>query len=177
MSPFTLTALERSPDELDAELAADLWAASTAGAGYDDVAARWLSRPTLLRRLAAGLARHIPATADRIAAGGPGAAALGAAVSLWTGLPFVSFPAGRDEPTLGELDRGDQVVAVAVSVATAQELVPRLRAHEAVIAAVAVVVADDDHLDQPGGPGRCDRAGEPRTIALVRRKPHGYFPA
>ncbi|GAA3195466.1 hypothetical protein ACFO1B_02860 [Dactylosporangium siamense] len=176
MSPFTLAALDRSPGELAAELAADLWATST---GAADAAARWLSRPALLRRLAEGLAGHVPATADRIAAGGPGAAALGAAVSLWTGLPFVAFPEGSDvpdrdwcTPELGELDRGDRVVVVALNGATARDLVPRLRADGAVIAAVAVVVAEE-----PGVAGVAVVAEEPGAMALVRRGPHGFVPA
>ncbi|GAB3836489.1 hypothetical protein ACFPIJ_22650 [Dactylosporangium cerinum] len=189
MSPFTLAALDRSPAELAAELAADLWATST---GSVDAAARWLSRPALLRRLAEGLAGHVPATADRIAAGGPGAAALGAAVSLWTGLPFVAFPgtvatpagsgalpAGSGEPErgscvpdLGELDRGDRVVVVALNGAAARDLVPRLRADGVVIAAVAVVVAEE-----PGVAGVAGVAEEPGAMALVRRGPHGFVPA
>ncbi|WP_329175691.1 hypothetical protein [Streptomyces sp. NBC_01477] len=148
--------LERPAAVLAAELAADLTAADPAG---------WLARPSLLRRLAAALAPGAAPTADRLLAVGPGAQALGAAVSLETGLPFAARAPGA--PALGDLHPGETVVVLAVEAASAAEALALLRAADCVPYAAAVVVAAGAGTAVPGFE---------RGTAVVRRSGAGFVP-
>lgn len=161
-----LPGLDRAPGALAEELAGDLAAAEyDDGAGDGGSGAGWLDRPSLLRRLAAALAAEVPATADRLVAAGPGAQALGAAVSLETGLPFAAFAVGA--PPFGVIHPGETVVVIAVEADSAAAALPLLREAGAVPHSAAVVVAA--HGDPPAGLGR--------HTALVRRTATGYAPA
>ncbi|MFJ4409005.1 hypothetical protein [Streptomyces sp. NPDC088910] len=167
-----LPGLDRAPgvlaDELAGDLAAAGYAAGDAAAG-DAVGDRgsgsgWLDRPALLRRLAAALAVEVPATADRLVAAGPGAQALGAAVSLETGLPFAALVAGA--PPFGVIHPGETVVVIAVDAASAAGALPLLREAGALPHSAAVVVAPSG--EPPAGLGL--------HTALVRRTATGYAP-
>ncbi len=90
------------------ELATDLTSCWSPGA-VDEVAG-WMSRPAVLRRVAAALAERVPPETDRLIASGPGALVLGAAVSLGTGLPFAALGEGA---RWGDVHAGEQLFAVA----------------------------------------------------------------
>lgn len=94
---------------LAAELADDLSASGDAAPG---MAPSWLARPSVLRRIASAAARLIDPGADRIAVTGPGAMALGAAVSMTSGLPFCVLDDGGIE--LGAVYPGEDVVLITV---------------------------------------------------------------
>ena len=80
-------------DELRADLLADGNPITT------DAVPAWIHRPSTLRRVATELARALPPHFDRILATGTGAEALGAAVSLATG---VAFATESETPVAGE---------------------------------------------------------------------------
>ncbi|WP_433891067.1 hypothetical protein [Streptomyces sp. CA-111067] len=131
-----LDGLVRDAEVVAGELAGDLTAAGLDGGSGTG----WLDRASLLRRIAAGLAAEVPATADRLVAVGPGAQALGAAVSLETGLPFAAFTPGA--PDLGVIHPGETVVVLAVDAAMAAAALPVVRAAGALSHTAAVIVAD-----------------------------------
>ncbi|MDQ1205281.1 hypothetical protein [Microbacterium sp. SORGH_AS_0862] len=91
------------------ELRADLLADGAALAGVGTPA--WIHRPSTLRRVASELARALPPHFDRIVATGDGAEALGAAVSLATGVAF-----GKEGDMVVP---GEQIVVVAARAADA----------------------------------------------------------
>ncbi|MFJ1586640.1 hypothetical protein ACIOC1_25360 [Streptomyces sp. NPDC088197] len=162
-----LPGLDRAPGVLAEELAGDLAAAGYAAGdavGDRGSGSGWLDRPALLRRLAAALAAEVPATADRLVAAGPGAQALGAAVSLETGLPFAALVAGA--PPFGVIHPGETVVVIAVDAASAAGALPLLREAGALPHSAAVVVAPSG--EPPAGLGL--------HTALVRRTATGYAP-
>ncbi|PJJ63595.1 hypothetical protein [Compostimonas suwonensis] len=82
------------------ELADDLSASRGAAADPESIAADWLTRPGVLRRLAGLLATGISPETDRVVAIGAGAAVLGCAVSLASGLPFVAI--AHDGPSAAD---------------------------------------------------------------------------
>lgn len=92
--------------ELQADLLADGGVASSGGTPA------WMRRPSTLRRVASELSRALPAHFDRIVATGGGADALGAAVSLATGVAYLN---GSDA-----LVPGEDVVVVAASASDAR---------------------------------------------------------
>lgn len=102
-----------------------------------------LTRPTLLRRIAAMLARYVPATADRLIAETCDAP-LAAAVALHTGLPFalVAPAAGGVLPrrsVRGELYPSERVVAVSLLAPTTSLIDTARLLGVHVLAEVAVV--------------------------------------
>lgn len=91
--------------ELADDLAA-LWPSSTAGVD------NWMSRPSIMRRVAAGLAARLAAATDRVVALGPGSLVLGGAVSLSTGLPFCAVD--EDGTVFGDHHDGETVAVISV---------------------------------------------------------------
>lgn len=89
------------------ELAEDLVALSPRD--RFDVSA-WMSRPSILRRVAALFASRLDADTDRIIALGPGAGVLGGAVALTSGVPFTSV--GVDGAEFGEHHPGETAVII-----------------------------------------------------------------
>jgi len=91
----------------------------------------FVTRPTILRRLASILAETIAPRIDRLAGAGLGATALVAALSLETGLPFV-IVRERDVPAEqiieGELHTGERLVVVEDVVSTGHQAVRAARA-------------------------------------------------
>lgn len=103
--------IRRREDEESSELAADLvatWEPSSPEAS----AAAWLSRPSILRRIADAMSQRLRGDVDRLVAIGPGSVALAAAVSLSAGIPFqAETPDGR----YGELLPGEAVCLLSVT--------------------------------------------------------------
>jgi hypothetical protein len=96
-----------------AELERDLAALGAFGGG---VAARWLARPAILRRVALALAERVPPSTSRIVASGDGALAIGTALSLTTGLALAAVEQSvPPRVVFGELHRGESVVCVAAN--------------------------------------------------------------
>jgi hypothetical protein len=134
-------------DEIETdELRRDLSAVGIDDAGAVDVDAV-LTRPTLLRRIAALVAAQVPATADRLVAA-TADAPLAAAVGLHTGLSFALLD---PQPATwhGELYPAEHVIVIAVlDVPDAlTEAVDGVGAH--VLATIAVVSVHS----APGRPG------------------------
>jgi hypothetical protein len=132
-------ALVHRSDEVETdELRRDLSAVGINDAGAVDVDAV-LTRPTLLRRIAALVAVHVPATADRLVAATTDAP-LAAAVGLHTGLSFALLDS---QPTSwhGELYPAEQAIAIGIlDIPSAlTDAVDRVGAH--VLATIAVVSA------------------------------------
>jgi hypothetical protein len=100
--------LHRSHEEETQELALDLAAAWDA-ADLDSDVASWMTRPGILRRIAAALSLRIPPDVDRIVAIGPGAQALGAATSLATGIDYAVL----EGDGFGSVRPGERVIVIA----------------------------------------------------------------
>ena len=103
--------IHRDDTTLRAELRRDIAAVALDARGRLDLDAI-LTRPTLLRRVAALLAAGVPATTDRLVASAPDAP-LAAAVALHCGVAFALI--GPDGTVRGELHPSDQLVAVATT--------------------------------------------------------------
>lgn len=110
---------------------------------------RFITRPGILQRLGRFLAELVPPTTDRLAAPSLGAALIGAAVSLETGLPFAVVRTGPDEgrPGIqrieGGLYGGERVTLIEDVVVTgtrAASAVAELRAAGAVVTTVVSVI-------------------------------------
>jgi len=107
-----------------------------------------VARPAILRRLSRFLARLIPPGVERIASPTLGAVALGAAVSLETGLPLAIVrthwdDSRRGHPVEGGIRRGETVALiedVVVSGSRALQTVERLRQSGAQIDTVVCVL-------------------------------------
>lgn len=95
--------------ELD-ELASDLRALGGAESG---AAERWVTRPAVLRRVARAFAEQVPQEVTRVVVGGEQAAAVGAALSLITGLPFVVVDT-QGRVKIGEQHEGETVATFAI---------------------------------------------------------------
>jgi len=91
--------------ELADDLAA-LWPQSPADVGG------WMSRPSILRRVAGELAARLGADTDRVIALGPGSLVLGGAVSLATGLPFCAV--GDEGAVFGDYHAGENAALISV---------------------------------------------------------------
>ncbi|PWB97975.1 hypothetical protein [Homoserinimonas hongtaonis] len=91
------------------ELGNDLAAVWPAAGG--DIAG-WMTRPSILRRVASEFAARLASDTDRIVALGPGASILGGAVSLVTGLPFCAAEA--DGALFGSLHDGERAVVISI---------------------------------------------------------------
>lgn len=85
--------IPRPESEWRTELAADLRAIGAPDRND------WVSEPSLLRRVAALLAREIPPAADSVLAVGDRAESLATALSLTTGLPSITLPAASSSAT------------------------------------------------------------------------------
>ena len=92
--------------ELADDLAA-LWHSSPASVDS------WMSRPSIMRRVAAGLASRLASATDRVVALGPGSLVLGGAVSLTTGLPFCAVD--EDGSVFGDHHDGETVAVISVN--------------------------------------------------------------
>lgn len=92
------------------ELAADLTALSRGtGTSEAESLAVALTKPTVLRRLAALMAHDVPASAERLVGVAGDSAPLLVAVALQTGLPFASV---RGDVVVGDLHQGEAVGVV-----------------------------------------------------------------
>ncbi|SEE68369.1 phosphoribosyltransferase family protein [Jiangella alba] len=131
-------------DELLADLVAAAW--GTHGEFID--ADQFLTKPTVLRRLASILAARVPAGVDRLVGRDPHSLVLGAALALETGLPLVvaRVVESGDGPRLGlhgELHAGERVLVVegvTGTGASAAEAVRAVRERGAVVAGVLAAV-------------------------------------
>ena len=90
------------------------------------------TRPSILRRIASGLARLLPSDTDRIAGPELGAVALAAALSLAVDLPFVIVKReaksyGTARLVEGDLHRGDRVVVVEDVITTGAQAIHAAR--------------------------------------------------
>lgn len=96
------------------ELASDLEATWNRDPGTDPnvAVASWITKPSILRRVASALAEWIPGEVDRIITAGPGAIALGSALSLETGLAYC---ASTSDGIFGETFLGEKAVFVSVA--------------------------------------------------------------
>ena len=110
---------------------------------------RFVTRPAILQRLGRFLAELVPPTTDRLAAPTLGAAIIGAAVSLETGLPFAVVRTGPEEDRPGTqrieggLYGGERVTLIEDVVVTgtrAAAAVAELRAAGAVVTTVVSVI-------------------------------------
>jgi len=101
----------RSEAEERRELAADL-SATWEPSSLASTVSSWVSRPSILRRLADALAAAVIDDVDRIVAVGPAAPVLASAVGLATGLPFHTDGPGE---ALGEIHAGERVCIVSTT--------------------------------------------------------------
>ncbi|MDO8484405.1 MAG: orotate phosphoribosyltransferase [Candidatus Limnocylindrales bacterium] len=132
---------------------------------------RFETKPSLLRNLAAGLARLVPPETDRLAGTELGAVALAAALSLATNLPFIivrKFSKEYSTSNLieGELAAGDRVLVIEDVITTgAQSIKAADRVVEAggrVLGILAVVDREE------GGQARITEAGYGYTALFTR---------
>jgi orotate phosphoribosyltransferase len=120
----------------------------------------FVTRPTILRRLAAMLADAIPPRTDRLAGAGFGATTLVAALSLETGLPFVMVRERSDGAAHlieGELHVSERVVVIEDVVSTGNQAIAAARAVVARGGTVETVVSVIDR--EEGGAGNISAAG------------------
>lgn len=113
--------VSRSSRVQDDELRRDILAVAVPGGSHSPPTGDGLdrdailSRPTLLRRIAARAAAHVRPGTDRLVTGERDAA-LGAALALHTGLPLALLnptSGGEADPPRGELHRLERVVLLA----------------------------------------------------------------
>jgi orotate phosphoribosyltransferase len=131
-------------DELLADLVAAAW--GTHGEFID--ADQFLTKPTVLRRLASILAGRVPADVDRLVGRDPHSLVLGAAMALETGLPLVvarvvESGGGPRLACHGELHAGERVLVVegvTGTGASAAEAVRAVRDRGAVVVGVLAAV-------------------------------------
>lgn len=137
-----LRLFERDPDTCATELAADLsatWSSPLTTAKHDD----WMSRPSILRRVAAALADGISGGTERIACVGAGSEVLGAAVSLATGIPFVAIEDANVH--FGTVHPGERVAVMSVRPVDEAVLADFARIHGVEIESVQAVLAHVQH--------------------------------
>jgi orotate phosphoribosyltransferase len=118
----------------------------------------FVTKPSILRRLAPFLGELVPAGADRLAGPGYGGVALSAAVALEIGMPFLVI---REPATsasiIGEVHTGDRVVLIEDVLATGSRA---LASTEALVARGADVVAILAVVDrEEGAADRITKAG------------------
>ncbi|MEU8250558.1 hypothetical protein [Nonomuraea sp. NPDC048916] len=107
----------QTDEERRAELLADVVAAAWGSDGQFVDADQFLTKPTVLRRLASILADRVPSDADRLIGREPHSLVLGTALALETGLPLVvariaGSPTGKELVCSGELHPGERVLVV-----------------------------------------------------------------
>jgi len=132
-----------------AELLADLVAAAWGTHGEFIDADQFLTKPTVLRRLASILAERVPTDVDRLLGRDPHSLVLGAALALETGLPLVvaRVVLVDGQPRLrchGELHRGERVLVVEGVTGTGASAVEAVRAARERGATVVGVLAAVD---------------------------------
>lgn len=124
----------------------------------------FVTRPAILRRVAAFLGEMIPPNADRLAGPGPGGVALASAVGLEIGIPFVIT---NDTPEqnisiTGELHGGDRVVLVEDVLASGSRALAAIQAlvrHGAeVLLVLAVVDRQEGAVERIGSAGYVARS-------------------
>lgn len=149
---------EERRDELLADVVAAAW--GTHGDFID--ADQFLSKPTVLRRLASILASRVPADVDRLLGREPHSLVLGTALALETGLPLViarvaDSPDGPGLRCFGELHAAERVLVVegvTGTGASAAEAVRVARTRGAdVVGVLAAVDRDDGAADRLGALG------------------------
>lgn len=98
----------------------------------------WMSKPAILRRVGSLLGGRVGADIDRLVATGPGATALGAAVSLSTGLPFAVRVAEGSEviESWGEIHEGESLCVVSSLASRAKEALSHLDSSTSCVALV-----------------------------------------
>lgn len=104
------------------ELAGDLnavWENSSNKSDRKNVSS-WITRPTILRRIASLLSESIADDTDRLVALGGGAEALGTALSLETGLPYCTV---HNDTIFGEIYSGERIMLISVTPQTIPALV------------------------------------------------------
>lgn len=103
-----------------AELRADIRAmkALASGSANGIIDAGFQTRPTILRRLGALIAKELPATLDQMVTA-PQGVPLTTAVCLYTGLPFTIVQ--QDMTLAGEIRRGERIAVIHPLAATAVE--------------------------------------------------------
>jgi orotate phosphoribosyltransferase len=132
-------------EERRQELRADIVAAAWGTHGDFVDADQFLTKPTVLRRLAAILAARVPPDVDRLAGREPHSLVLAAALTLETGLPLVIVRTSQT-PRLscyGELHPGERVLVVEGVTGTgtsAAQAVRAVRAGGAIVGAVLAAV-------------------------------------
>jgi hypothetical protein len=134
-------------DEL-ADLASDLTATAITSTGTVDTAAVH-HRPSILRRLAALLAQQIGPEVDRIIAD-PADTALATAVSLHTGIPFVTIaPDAHEGSVHGDLHASERVVVVSTITTADRQLMKRnLNARDVEVSSTLTAISTSS--DQTG---------------------------
>lgn len=105
-----------SPAEAQEQLNADLYAVLSSDPTTDSPIL--VGRPSILRRLAAGIARSIGPETDRIIARTGPDAQLATAVSVHTGVALAVIPA--DGSVSGEIHPGERIVTVSLFAADAE---------------------------------------------------------
>uniref|UniRef100_UPI003F498E5F orotate phosphoribosyltransferase n=1 Tax=Actinomadura sp. CA-154981 TaxID=3240037 RepID=UPI003F498E5F len=145
-----------------AELIADVVAAAWGADGRFVDADRFLTKPTVLRRLVGFLADMVPQDVDRLIGRETHSLALGTALALETGLPLViarrtETSGGRELHCHGELHPGERVLVVegVVGTGASAELAVRM-ARRRGATAVGVLAAVDRNA---GAAERLARAG------------------
>jgi orotate phosphoribosyltransferase len=129
------------------ELLADVVAAAWGTHGEFVDADQFLTKPTVLRRLASILAARVPAGVDRLVGREPHSLVLAAALSLETGLPLVIARGAPELRCFGELHPVERVLVVegvTGTGASAAEAVRVVRSRGATVAGVLAAVDRDD---------------------------------
>ncbi|URM96451.1 allantoate amidohydrolase [Actinomadura madurae] len=134
-----------------AELIADVVAAAWGTHGQFIDADRFLTKPTVLRRMVSLLADMVPPDVDRLIGRETHSLALGTALALETGLPLViarraESSGGRELRCHGELHPGERVLVVegvTGTGASAERAVRAVRKHGATVVGVLAAVDRD----------------------------------
>lgn len=129
------------------EVLADLVGAAWGTHGEFVDADQFLTKPTVLRRLAAILAARVPIGVDRLVGREPHSLVLAAALSLETGLPLVIARGAPELRCFGELHPGERVLVVEGVTGTgssAEQAVRVVRSRGATVAGVLAAVDRDD---------------------------------
>jgi orotate phosphoribosyltransferase len=136
----------QSAAERRSELIADVVAAAWGTHGEFIDADQFLTKPTVLRRLAAVLAGRVPDDVDRLVGREPHSLVLAAALALETGVPLVvvrRLSADDGLQCFGEVHPGERVVVVegvTGTGASAEEAVRLVRRQGATVVGVLVAV-------------------------------------
>jgi len=139
----------QSDDARRDELLGDLVAAAWGTHGEFIDADQFLTKPTVLRRLASILATRVPVEVDRLVGRDPHSLVLSAALALETGLPLVvarvvDVPGGSRLGCHGELHAGERVLVVEGVTGTGASAVEAVRAVRELGATVVGVLAAVD---------------------------------